>query len=285
MGPTRWGRVKHRPQRGGRSRGPGPGCRQGGTGREAWWTKCQPAGRRCRQGPSTLLAGPQLPGRPLQVEPLTRGPHLSAPRRGAPRPGPVPPGAGGLALRHLSWPRGGVGLAVPSESCGCRNRSPASGVSGPNEGSCGSRSRGASPAARGGTDALGVLGHFGVLLQWWGTSLLHLWTPLCTPRSGGTNSTHPVFPRAPPAANTPRRPRASASGSPGRGPRTTTAVAGSAPHAPGTAPCGGSCSAECPRMTPACCALVQVFDFKLTEQEMNDILSLDRNLRLCAFDT
>lgn len=29
---------------------------------------------------------------------------------------------------------------------------------------------------------------------------------------------------------------------------------------------------------------IQVFDFELTEQEMNDILGLDRNLRLCAFD-
>ncbi|ELK16888.1 1,5-anhydro-D-fructose reductase [Pteropus alecto] len=28
-----------------------------------------------------------------------------------------------------------------------------------------------------------------------------------------------------------------------------------------------------------------VFDFELTEQEMNDLLGLDRNLRLCAFDT
>ncbi|XP_006907000.1 1,5-anhydro-D-fructose reductase [Pteropus alecto] len=30
---------------------------------------------------------------------------------------------------------------------------------------------------------------------------------------------------------------------------------------------------------------IQVFDFELTEQEMNDLLGLDRNLRLCAFDT
>lgn len=234
-------------------------------------------------------AGPASPGGAAD----TGSPSLRTTQRGS-AAGACPPWAQGVSLCAVSpgpgaawgWPSRVKAVAAGTgrrpQACQGQTKAAAGhGVAGP------PRLLGVEQMLWGYWDILGCFCSGGELL-------CCTFGPLCVPLAPEGQTAHtPSFrglllPPTPPDGPVPVRLGAQAEG---RGPRRLsrevppTRPAGSAPHAPGTAPCGGSCSAECPRVTPACCALVQVFDFKLTEQEMNDILSLDRNLRLCAFDT